>query len=200
MLRRTHDIEARDVAFLVKRDGEKFLNSDYYTGMDVSKRAVVASVMPRAANLMAALGKGPQTLLHHDCRADNIFWGHCSSPGGVVFLDWQFLGQGVGALDLAWFTGGSFLESEQSDRLAKHRSLVEVYWRSLIAAGVDASKFTFEAAWRDYVLGMMWSFLVVVQVVNFGPPNPVLRKFVERHVTSLAELEAAGIPLERIVQ
>merc|ERR1712187_1010141 len=139
----------------------EFLASVYYTSLDDHSRALINSILPRAAELMSALCEGPQTLLHHDCRADNIFWGDNSAPGGVVLIDWQMIGQGVGALDLAWFAAGSFLELEETDRIAKHRRLVDVYWRSLITTGVAVSGYAFEFAWRDYMLGLAWSFLVV---------------------------------------
>jgi len=129
-------------------------------------------------------------------RADNLFWGDKNVPGGVIALDWQMVGQGVGAIDLAWFAAGCFQEFPGEHF---HRHLVEVYWQSLVAGGVNADAYSLNAAWHDYLLGMAWSFLVIIQVVKFGAPNDVLRAFVQRHTTSMVGLGAWDAPFERLL-
>lgn len=191
----THRIKARDVVDIVKECGHDFRRSVYYTGLDDWTQTAVDAVMPRAQALAAALGSGPRTLLHHDLRADNLFWGDTASIGGVVMLDWQMIGQGVGAIDLAWFGAGSIAESGEK----AHRDLVETYWLSLVAAGVDCNRYPLVAAWRDYLIGIAWSFLVVVQATKFGSPNSVLIEFVRRHTLAMTTLHAFDVPFERLV-
>jgi len=48
---------------------------------------------------MRILSDGPQTLVHHDCHAGNLFW-HRAEPG---LLDWQLVRQGEGISDIAYF-------------------------------------------------------------------------------------------------
>jgi thiamine kinase-like enzyme len=195
-LRPTHEIEARDVASLASECGDALRASDYYVDLTPSARAAYDSILERAETLGDALQKGPVTLLHHDCRADNLFWGDEKAPGGLIVLDWQMIGQGVGPLDLAWFVAG---KSEKQATFTEHEEIVNTYWQSLTSSGVDADRYPLEAAWCDYLLGLVWSALVVVQLVKFGAPNPTLRKFLQRHVDSMMEVSAHTIAFERLV-
>jgi hypothetical protein len=192
----TGDIKARSTSKLVAEFGAKYRESIYYTSLEKHVREAVDAVLPKAALLDAALASGPRTLLHHDARADNLFWGATNAPGGVVFLDWQMAGQGVGPLDLAWFTSSSFLEPGMSGQLDHSKHLVKIYWQSLTSAGVDGTAYTLEAAWRDYLLGLMWSFMVITQVVNFGT-SPSLCTWVRRVTHAMLENGACDIALER---
>lgn len=59
-------------------------------------------------NLMAALAKRPNTLLHMDFRCENMFFdGPVDRPNRVVVFDWQAIGRGPGVYDLAYLLGGS---------------------------------------------------------------------------------------------
>lgn len=198
----TNSIEARNVVGLVADCAEAYRASPYYEALGARERGAVEAVLSRAPEVNAALASGPKTLLHHDGRADNFFWGKEGAPGGVVILDWQMVGQGVGPIDLAWFSSTSFLEPGTATRLEENRRLVDVYWHALTEGpgGVDPERYTAEAAWRDYLIGLAWSFLVVVQVVKFGEPNAVLHAFSARAAHAMVETGAHEAPCERLVQ
>ena len=49
--------------------------------------------------IMAFLNDAPQTLIHHDCHAGNLFW----QENKVGFLDWQLVRLGEGVSDVAYF-------------------------------------------------------------------------------------------------
>jgi hypothetical protein len=201
----TSDIEARDVATLVADYGAAYRASSYFTSLDASAQAHVQAALERAAPLASVLRGGPRTLLHHDARGDNLFWVDVDTlaPPSVIFLDWQIAGQGVGAFDLAWFVGASVYEPLEPDREGKDRVLVEAYWRALVVGGVDAARYPLEAAWRDYLLGVLSSFLVVTQAIRFGPPSDsctgLIWTMMRRYTATMIELGAYEVPLERLV-
>ena len=45
----------------------------------------------------------PQTLVHGDFRADNLFFGGPDGGQGLAAIDWQVSSRGGGAFDLAYF-------------------------------------------------------------------------------------------------
>jgi aminoglycoside/choline kinase family phosphotransferase len=90
-----------------------------------------AEAFPRLMNdLLFAL---PRTLRHGDYSLANLFF--ASSEGGSFrIIDWQMLGRGKGAWDLAWFLGQSLSVSQ---RRAWEMALIATYLDTLRAAGVD---------------------------------------------------------------
>jgi hypothetical protein len=92
-------------------------------------------------------------LLHGDYRLDNLLFDPAHSWVSVV--DWQTLGVGLPARDLAYFTATS-LNSEL--RLAIEKDLVGEYHRALLGYGVTG--YDRETCWRDYRLGMPQALLI----------------------------------------
>jgi Phosphotransferase enzyme family len=92
-------------------------------------------------------------LLHGDYRLDNLLFDPQRSRVSVV--DWQTLGVGLPARDLAYFTATS-LNSRL--RLAIEEDLVDEYHRTLLGYGV--TEYDRETCWRDYRLGMIQALLI----------------------------------------
>lgn len=92
-------------------------------------------------------------LLHGDYRLDNMLF----DPGnsGVTVVDWQTLGVGLPARDLAYFTATS-LQPEL--RSVIEQDLVSQYHRRLSGYGV--TDYDRETCWRDYRLGMPQALLI----------------------------------------
>lgn len=92
-------------------------------------------------------------LLHGDYRLDNLLF----PPDGsaVTVVDWQTLGIGLPARDLAYFTATS-LKPEL--RASVEQDLVEQYRRALADHGVRG--YDYETCWRDYRLGMPQALLI----------------------------------------
>jgi Phosphotransferase enzyme family len=86
-------------------------------------------------------------LLHGDYRLDNLLF----DPGHswVSVVDWQTLGVGLPARDLAYFTATSL---NPQLRAAIEKDLVSDYHRALLGHGVTG--YDLETCWRDYRLGM----------------------------------------------
>jgi len=88
--------------------------------------------------------RAPWTLAHQDYRVENMLFGDASNDE-VVVIDWQGIGRGPGAYDLAYLIGGS-MDTEL--RRMHERDLVDAYHAELLAEGVN--DYSAEAAWEDY--------------------------------------------------
>lgn len=92
----------------------------------------------------ALAARSPWTLAHQDYRVENLMFGPAGS-GQVVVLDWQGIGRGPGAYDLAYILGGSM---DTALRRQHEEALVRTYTERLAALGV--TNYNFERAWDDY--------------------------------------------------
>jgi aminoglycoside phosphotransferase (APT) family kinase protein len=92
-------------------------------------------------------------LLHGDYRLDNLLFDPDRSRVSVV--DWQTLGIGLPARDLAYFTATSLNPQLRS---TIEEDLVDEYHRALLAFGV--TDYGRETCWRDYRLGMPQTVLI----------------------------------------
>lgn len=93
-------------------------------------------------------------LMHGDYRLDNLLFTPDRSRVSVV--DWQTLGVGLPARDLAYFTGTSL---EPDVRAAIEDQLVNHYHDALVQYGVVG--YDRESCWYDYRYGMLQSLLII---------------------------------------
>lgn len=92
--------------------------------------------------LLQQLDAAPNTLLHGDYRADNMMF---DANGSLLLLDFQILGTGSAAYDLAYLVTQS---PDASVAAANERRLFELWKARLIESGVLATDL--ERAWDDY--------------------------------------------------
>ena len=92
-------------------------------------------------------------LLHGDYRLDNLLFDPDRTRVSVV--DWQTLGVGLPARDLAYFTATS-LNSQL--RASIEEDLVADYHRALSRCGI--TDYDRETCWRDYRLGVLQAPLI----------------------------------------
>lgn len=92
-------------------------------------------------------------LLHGDYRLDNMLFDPERTRISVV--DWQTLGVGLPARDLAYFTATSL---ESSLRAQIQSDLVDEYHQALVGLGV--TDYDRETCWRDYRLGVVQAPLI----------------------------------------
>lgn len=92
-------------------------------------------------------------LLHGDYRLDNMLFDPERTRVSVV--DWQTLGVGLPARDLAYFTATS-LNSQL--RASIEHDLVAAYHQALLTCGVTG--YDRETCWRDYRLGVLQAPLI----------------------------------------
>jgi aminoglycoside phosphotransferase (APT) family kinase protein len=86
-------------------------------------------------------------LMHGDYRLDNMLFDPDRTRVSIV--DWQTLGVGLPARDLAYFTATSL---DPEVRASIEESLVDDYHRTLLTYGV--TDYDRETCWRDYRLGV----------------------------------------------
>jgi len=92
-------------------------------------------------------------LLHGDYRLDNMLF--YPDATRVTVVDWQTLGVGLPARDLAYFTATSLKPELRS---GIEQDLVDAYHRALSGYGVTG--YDREICWHDYRLGMPQALLI----------------------------------------
>ena len=119
----------------------------------------IAEVGPRfsdaIAGLLADLNREPRTLTHGDYRADNILF---QPDGAPVLLDFQLIGCGSGAYDLAYFV----TQSLDPDVASTHeRALFDRWSARLQERGVPTADL--DRMWEDYRIAAL--FCLVYPIV-----------------------------------
>jgi hypothetical protein len=90
--------------------------------------------------------KGPTTLIHGDFRLDNLLFNRPAKDlVAVTVVDWQTVGLGCAAHDVAYFLGSSFLPEVRREL---ERDLLQQYLSELQRRGV--ADYTYEQLWFDY--------------------------------------------------
>jgi len=87
-------------------------------------------------------------LMHGDYRLDNMLFDPDRTR--VTVVDWQTMGLGLPARDLAYFTATSLAPEVRADI---ERDLVGRYHEALLGYGV--TDYDAETCWRDYRLGVL---------------------------------------------
>ena len=109
------------------------------------------------ASLDAYLSREPaaRTLVHGDLRIDNILF----APDGDAcwLVDWQTLGRGSGATDLAYLVGTSI--ADPFERAAADRPAFDHWLAALTARGVEPDA---AALWDDYRVGALSGYFMAV--------------------------------------
>ena len=102
---------------------------------------------------------GPRTLCHGDFRAENLmFETSKDGAGGLVVLDWQFMTQCAGPLDLGYMMSGSV---EIEPRREHEMSLLRGYHDALLAGGVEG--YDFSQCLHDYRRALLIGFTACIQ-------------------------------------
>ena len=130
---------------------------------------------PLLAEIAAVMGRwivgrperfGP---VHGDYRMDNLMFFPGSSPdrsGGMAAVDWQTIGVGLPARDLAYFLETS-LDPEL--RRAHEHDLVRAYHEALVGFGVD--DYSLEQCFDDYRYAALQGPLITVFGAAYGTPT-----------------------------
>jgi aminoglycoside/choline kinase family phosphotransferase len=92
--------------------------------------AALQDAAPQWADVLARCDEGPRTLVHNDCRLDNLFFRPDGTP---VFIDWQLPAHTRGTQDVAYLLSGSFRPEVLS---ASWESLLRRYHERLGSHGV----------------------------------------------------------------
>jgi hypothetical protein len=126
------------------------------------------------------------SLMHGDYRLDNLLY-HPQTTR-VTVVDWQTMGIGLPARDLAYFTATS-LQPEL--RAALEEQLVDDYHRALLGYGVTG--YDRETCWHDYRLGMLQAPLITTLGCAFASStergNAMMVVMLQRGCQAIRELK-----------
>lgn len=136
----------------------------------------------------------PNTLVHGDYRADNLFFGDTrqGSPT-LAAVDWQVSSRGAGAFDLAYFLSGNV---STEIRRAIELDMLRHYTDILRENGVH--DYGFEQCLEDYRFGVL--FCLLYSVIVIGTLDPTNERGValfhanfERVAAAITDLEAGAM-------
>jgi hypothetical protein len=112
--------------------------------LPASIQAIGPKFAPAIGGLLASLAAGPNTLAHGDFRADNMLF---TADNELVALDFQLIGTGTGAYDLAYFVTQSLTADDASNGEV---DLFNRWIDGLRSAGVPADMVDRDALWQHY--------------------------------------------------
>ncbi|GAB84902.1 phosphotransferase [Gordonia rubripertincta] len=110
----------------------------------------------------AQLNPGPQTLVHHDLRADNLLFGE----GEIVLIDWQTIGWGSAMFDFAYLVGTSL---EVGTRRAHEAELLRRHVADLQELGVDWTESDAQDIYRWAACAVLMMLVPPISSVKSNP-------------------------------
>jgi thiamine kinase-like enzyme len=136
-------------------------------------------------------GGAPQTLIHGDFRFDNIFF-EDGSQDPIVMIDWQLVGRGAAAYDVAYLLGGAL--PAEAERLTVERLLRE-YHAALVEHGVK--DYDYASFVLDYERGLLTILMTIASTDNMemgeGRGADLIRLWVERLVARARDVDLDGL-------
>lgn len=152
------------LAWLARDNGDviRALFPGLYAGF---RERYAARLAPDVLDLGAAIAQrldaylarpaAARTIVHGDLRIDNILF----APDGEScwLVDWQTLGRGSGAADLAYLVGTSI--ADPFERAAADRPAFDHWIAALRARDIDPDA---EALWADYRVGALSGYFMAV--------------------------------------
>jgi hypothetical protein len=155
-----------------------------------SQREKYLTAIPK---LQERLDQHPKTLIHGDFRMDNMLFGQESMHDDLLVVDFQGPLKGNGIQDLAYLLSHS---AKTEVRRESERNLVQRYADGLINAGIE--DYSFEKAWNDYRVGVLYSWTVAVVIAGtMDPANERgfswMSKMVERNGKAINDLNCLNL-------
>jgi hypothetical protein len=129
-------------------------------------------------------------LLHGDYRLDNMLFD--PDHTAVTIVDWQTLGSGLPARDLAYFTATSL---DPDVRAEAESPVVDAYHEQLVTLGVTG--YDRETCWRDYRLGMLQAPLIIAFGTAFAAAtdrgDEMMLAMAKRSCAAIRELDTLAL-------
>lgn len=100
---------------------------------------------------------GPRCLTHNDFRPDNMLYDPEDAVKPIVIVDWQTVGVGPGAGDIAYYAGTAL---DPAERRAEEAALIDHYKAELGERGVPGADLA--GVWDDYRASAVAGFLMGV--------------------------------------
>ncbi|HEX3900707.1 MAG TPA: phosphotransferase [Mycobacteriales bacterium] len=166
--------------------GLPVLHEKYDGRVPASIIAAVTAAAPTWSEVLVRCDEGPHTLVHNDCRLDNMFF---RSSGEPVLFDWQLCGYTRGTQDVAYLLSGSV----DSELLGGHwESLLRRYHARLLENGI--ADYTWEQCLLHYRQSLLYTLAPGVAMLGaMAIPNDergLADTLVMRTLTHAADLDA----------
>jgi hypothetical protein len=160
--------------------GDKLTSAMKRTGEQLASNVI---------RMLDGIAGRPQTLVHGDFRADNLFFG---GPDALAAIDWQVSSRGGGVFDLAYFLSGNVTPQT---RRAIEMDLLKLYVQTLKEHGVQ--NYSFEDCLEDYRYATLYCLVYAVIIIGTLDPTNArgLANFhanFERVATAITDLDAAA--------
>ncbi len=141
------------------------------------------------SELQSKLDQPPRTLIHGDFRMDNMLFGCQPDHEPLMVVDFQGPLKGNGIQDIAYLLSHS---AQTEVRRANEKALLQRYCAGLAAAGVQ--DYSFDKAWEDYRIGVLYSWTVAVVIAGtMDPANDRgyawMSKMVQRNGIAINDLD-----------
>jgi hypothetical protein len=148
----------------------------------------VARIAPRWRELLSLCAQGPRTLVHNDCRLDNIFF---DEDGAPVLVDWQLLARTRGTQDVGNLLAGSM---DSADLRQNWEALLRRYHARLVARGVR--RYGWEecrAHYRQNILYPLGAGIALLGNLDNGDSRGLGDVIVLRTLAHCADLDSFSI-------
>jgi aminoglycoside phosphotransferase (APT) family kinase protein len=120
-------------------------------------RSVGEAYLGKIIGWQNALAAAPRCLTHNDYRPDNMLFAPDDSLEPIVIVDWQTVGVGCGATDIAYYLGTAF---DAEIRRLHEAALFARYTDALIQHGVPATDIA--DLWRHCQISAFAGFMMGV--------------------------------------
>ena len=147
----------------------------------------VVTAAPNWGAVIARCAEGPPTLVHNDCRLDNIFFSADDTP---CFIDWQVTARTRGTQDVGNLLAGSM---NTDDLSANWERLVRRYHDRLLAGGV--SGYSFDQCVEHYRQNILWPLgagMALIGEMDIGDGRGLGDAIIIRCLNHIAELDSFG--------
>jgi Ecdysteroid kinase-like family len=145
----------------------------------------VVETAPDWGKVLAAGATGPPTLVHNDCRLDNLFFGHDGRPR---FIDWQVTARIRGTQDVGNLLAGSM---DADDLHANWERLLRRYHDRLLAGGVKA--YSFDQCVEHYRISILYPLgagMALIGMMDIGDGRGLGDAIVVRCLKHIAALDS----------
>lgn len=132
---------------------------------------------------MGRSGEGPQTLVHGDLHVGNVYF----DGGTAAICDWQVLGKGSPAYDVAYFIASAMSTVE---RRLSEKDLLRHYLGALAAAGV-AEPPGLDEMWRLYRIHMAYGMFAWLTNPEAFQSEEIISQALARLATAVVDLDTA---------
>jgi aminoglycoside/choline kinase family phosphotransferase len=133
---------------------------------------------------------GRFSLMHGDYRLDNLLF--TPDRRSITVVDWQTLGAGLPARDLAYFAATSLLPDQRAEL---DERLVTAYHDELLSYGITG--YDRETCWRDYRIGMLQAPLITTLGCAFASNtergDEMMRVMLERGCQAIRDLDSLAL-------